>query len=894
MAITMNFLSWQRSAIVADADEDGGRLKRSLVLTLDDTGDAAAPIDFPLSIAFPAASDVATVKQSAIRHLAPKSATADAETTKFVHIDFFEPDVPWRYTPKRPMANGALKPWLALLVGTADEMQVAAGLVTVRDSVLLQHDLASSELWAHVQQDETGRAFSRLLSPRKLVPQQCHVAALVPAFTSTGESMWAAAMRNFTELPAFFSWEFQAAEEGDFETLARALRLRPSGNLGVATLYYDRPVTNVKASLSLGGAITSLAAHPSLPDEVKAARNDLDVLNGELQDEIPLGAVPPPGRQIMHLPVYGAQWRENPDQIQWSRSMNDDPRHRGVAGLGNRMAVLEQESLLAAAVEQAGALQDAGQRIGFLAFGLDAAKRLWQTRLPEAPEIRLRLFGPAMGRMPAEGGGTVLGRVTGEESIVDSALFSSAAQRLLRDGTARARLSAGAGRIDRAAFLRAANTPAAPPNKTLPGMPHVDTIARELGERPFEEAIGLPDFGERLWDVLRKFDGRVVDQGHVVAFLEVVNDALGLQCGDWILSFYNELLETAQDPAPVFDTENMLGAIERCLGSNISDIAKRAGLSAALPRPEPPDPRRPIALDRLADAVAAAIDPTQVMPPAWARVKATIDGLDLSTLEPREAPIGLDYPTWTLVNAHAREWLLPGAGSIPKDSVVALQTNPTFVDAFMVGINTQFIAEMRWRNLPAPRIGTPLRMFWGYANHETGVRDPDIQPINDWPSRDLGALGADDVGDISHQNVRPGDVTGRRDLVIAFRTALFRRYPSTLVYLVRALPGDDLDARLKSAPDFTIPADPAQRWCFGPIFFGTMEPDLVFFAFDVDPDAVEECWLVLDEPPTELRFRNDQGTNWPDSATFADKTIDHPTRIAISGAVLKTESELHP
>ena len=193
----------------------------------------------------------------------------------------------------------------------------------------------------------------------------------------------------------------------------------------------------------------------------------------------------------------------------------------------------------------------------------------------------------------------------------------------------------------------------------------------------------------------------------------------------------------------------------------------------------------------------------------------------------------------------------------------------------------------------SPRVGTPLRMFWGYANANTGAREPDIRPINDWPSLPAGSANADDVGAVAHQNVRPGDLLGRQDLVIAFRTPLFRRYPSTLVYLARTLGGENVDDRLKAAPDFTIPANPADRWCFGPIFFGVMEPDLVFFAFDVDPDTLSQYWVVLDEPPTELRFRSDNDNGWAQvtSAEVANAIIDHPTRVAINGAELSFQAE---
>lgn len=878
---TMNFLSWRRAQIVGRSDRVvEGRLRRSFPLSLDDTQDGVGATDVDLELAFPAAGDVKALRPSAIRHMAPKPNTADAETTKCVHIDFFDAELPWRYTPEALQGN-ALRPWMVLLVGTDEELSVAAGIASAQPSVLKAHPLAESHKWAHIQ-TAAADTFSRILSPYRLKPQRSHMAVLVPAFAADGQSMWDDAGQPRDKLTAYFSWRFQAAEEGDFETLARALEPAETDGLGIATLRYDRPRTGVSAKLTLGGAITSLNGHPSEAEAVDTARGDLKTLQ-QIEDIHPADEIPrQPDRDIMQLPDFGKLWVEETETVQWSNAINDDPRHRGVAGLGIEMAILEQEALMTAAIGQAGALQDAGQRVAFLAAGLDAAQRLWKRRLPDEPWLRLRLFGPAMGRMVSDNGHTVLDRVTDARSPLDAAIFSSAALRLLRDGTARARFSA-AGHIDRADFLNAANAVPPPPAKTPEGLPHTDAI----GGKSLEEVLGLPDLGERLWEVLDAFAGSKVFEDSATKFNNVVRDEFGLECSDFIPGYFSELPGYAREEGNsslVFDEDNMLGAIDACRGNNIPGGPAKWGLGTTLPRPERPDPRRPIDPGKLSGIVSEAIDPHQPLPPAWGRVKATISGLDLGTLAPPEAPIGLDYPTWTLLNRHEREWLLPGAGKIKNNSVVALQTNPTFIDPFLVGINTQFLAEMRWRNLPAPRVSTPLRMFWGYANPNSKTRDPDIEPIGDWPSRPAGSAGADDVGDLSHQNVRPGDATGRRDLVIAFRTPLFRRYPSTLTYLVG--PGGNLDERLKAAPDFTIPANPADRWCFGPIFFGVMEPDLVFFAFDVDPGDLKQYWVVLDEPPTELRFRSDEGWAKPNSAETADHIIDHPTRVAISGARL--------
>ena len=85
-------------------------------------------------------------------------------------------------------------------------------------------------------------------------------------------------------------------------------------------------------------------------------------------------------------------------------------------------------------------------------------------------------------------------------------------------------------------------------------------------------------------------------------------------------------------------------------------------------------------------------------PPAQVRLCGRLTGIDCSWLIPPEFPIGLDFPTWDLRRTYEKEWLLPGARSLEKDSITALQTNPAFTDAFMVGINTQFMSEMRWRD----------------------------------------------------------------------------------------------------------------------------------------------------------------------------------------------------
>ena len=189
-----------------------------------------------------AAADIAGLKPGAVKHMAPAPSARDAETTKYVHIDLWETDLPWRYTPKLNQGDQQLRPWMVLLVGTAEEIQVAGGIANVQDSVLLVHNLTDSYFWAHTQDDGSKREdgssiiISRIVLPCKLDSQSSYVAVLVPAFNENGEDLWQPAgggvQRNLGKkgfIPALHSWAFGTADAGDFETLATALKIPLAG-----------------------------------------------------------------------------------------------------------------------------------------------------------------------------------------------------------------------------------------------------------------------------------------------------------------------------------------------------------------------------------------------------------------------------------------------------------------------------------------------------------------------------------------------------------------------------------------------------------------------------------------------------------------------------------------
>ncbi|MFZ4082022.1 MAG: hypothetical protein ACOYKN_12395 [Pirellula sp.] len=896
----LTFLLSRRSKIFDGATPEGGRLRGSVEMTMHDVnGNQKREIQIP-EFYFPGPKDIDGFKPGTVRKMCPHPGASDAEITKLVHVDLNDPGLPWRYSPQN---TPPIHPWIVLVVGKASEFKDAKGKILPPSATILkEHKLSESHRWAHVQlsdgktddgslddlQVADGREISRLVSPASLEPFQSYVAAIVPAFTPEGQDLWGGDGILKAVCPIYHHWEFSTGAPGDFESLVNLLRLRQTGNVGVVDLQYRQEDIH----LQLRGAITTLDADEQLdmlpPEKKEKLHTDLRALDQRvLEIDRHDGS---PQRTIIGLPQYGYPWVDDPQSVAqaaenpvspWVRSLNDDPRYRAIAGMGTWLGIAAQEELMSAATEQAGALHDAASLIRQAALGVELSSRLWQRRLPEDPAQRLQVFGPAMTRLSAGPSGSVLSQVTGRnpatgrESTLCASQFSSAAMRMLRNGTSRNRHSMTPGSIDRKALLEEAAKPPEKPRQDPDGVPNVGQVLKP-------DAFGSP-LKPTVLDVIAKFAGSPLKDAVINEFTVELQVA-GLDPDQ--ASCVNRSLESLknQQGISVASADILRLVVGTCFRSQGQDFD--LGVLVACTPPEPPDRFSPIPIGALSDAVSQAIDPTKADSPTRIRIQDTIGNLPIGNLAQPELPLGLDFCTWQLVKKYAPDWLLPGVSTIPENSIVSLQTNPTFIDAFLTGINSQFLAEARWRNLWIQRRFTPLRMFWGHIDPKTGKRMADVQPISEWAQPD--ALQKD-LGDKSHQVIDPRDAAGKNDLVILFRTELFRRYPGTLVYLAQPKPGlrpDELESFLKETPDFSAPVDPDQNRFVGPIFTGNLTPDIVFFAFDIDPQTLDKCWLVLDEPPAELRFL--QATfPFRDTLVFDDKSIDRHTRVAVSGLYLE-------
>jgi hypothetical protein len=262
---------------------------------------------------------------------------------------------------------------------------------------------------------------------------------------------------------------------------------------------------------------------------------------------------------------------------------------------------------------------------------------------------------------------------------------------------------------------------------------------------------------------------------------------------------------------------------------------------------------QPLALDAVRSELLSKTDPGRVIPRRIASMLRVGDTplaaadarivRETGALEPLLASPQLRGSMYKPLAAYAQEHFLPGIGRIEANTVGLLKTNPRFVEAFMIGANVELASELLWREFPADRGITPLRHFWDRDDGEEDI--PEIADFSAAVKLGTTALGG-----------------AKGQMVLLLRGDLLRRYPSTVVYAVRA------------APDRKMSTDPADT--SEPTMRGFIDPDIAFVGFDLDRDEVVAdpgFFFVLQEQATEPRF----GFDIP---TADDKTVPSAWRDA--------------
>lgn len=323
---TYTFLPWLRQGLSNTITQDEAaanpalRASVPLKLTVRSQGVAGAVPDADLAtttIRLYGPGDVLGIDPRAIVKTEPRHWITNFEPNNLAHIEFYDEDLPWRYTPAHAdLATHRHRPWIALVVlaerefAEKDATGKPAPFIDIADLTTLP---AKEELWAwaHVHAnrnlgandtvivnsagdeiatrltstlaEDADLAYSRIICPRKLEKNSAYHAFLIPTFetgrvaglgmdvTKVDDAMrgaWEAHPQRANlagnSFPYYYRWFFRTGIEGDFEYLVRLLKPQPmDARVGRRDIDVQRPGSNLTGItgphddgvLRLGGAL---------------------------------------------------------------------------------------------------------------------------------------------------------------------------------------------------------------------------------------------------------------------------------------------------------------------------------------------------------------------------------------------------------------------------------------------------------------------------------------------------------------------------------------------------------------------------------------------------------------------------------------------------------------
>lgn len=599
----------------------------------------------------------------------------------------------------------------------------------------------------------------------------------------------------------------------------------------------------------------------------------------------------------------------------WFRTLNLDPADRLVAGLGTRVVQMDQEDLMASAWTQVGGVLATNQALRLAQLGRYVSESLHKRLDKLDGSSLLTVTNPVTGRLPDPSFGTVRARLAASVLPLAAigqlrrfaaprgsatrfagapAARSTAVRRMLTDDAGRTRswvrplgdvLGSGSPAVladtgteigfdvdslialstpdlrvvaDGGAALRDRTAPAddfaarvlsASLEQLLAEMPEIDS-----GTADVVDAVNdvRPRITELLGAALRL---RVSECFVSVDTARKVRIAAGADERGRATVRTSELIDNWPEPVMV---DGFVSAVPSSAAWQRDVDRMFAAAAAPATTVETARPTFAVSALKLVPALSPSVTATrrvlgrlprladwpEWLPPDW---------FDDRRVEPVLAGPTFDHPMYEALHRYDPEWLMPGVADIqPAELVTVLQTNRRFVEAFLVGCNTEFATELVWRGYPTDGRATSFRSFWTASDELT-------QPVHRFdPQAPLGAHLRDDVANA---------------LVVIVRGEVVRRYPTMLAALVTQRGQGD------PPPGFN-PLGAAT-----PLFRLHLDPDILLLGFSLPgapPKPAERLqnpppgkpmawWFTLSEHVGEPRFGLLEGDGRPSTAAAWDR-----------------------
>jgi hypothetical protein len=882
-----SLLPWVRSGIASQISGTPAVNYATIPLSLSVNG---SPVGAPPHVRLPGPGDVKSIDSRAFIRTDPRDGSDSFEPNYLATVDLATPDLPWMLTPAANNGD-SLRPWICLIVlpdGSGVSLVSSSSgpaILTISLNPTTElPDLGQVDAWAHAQisgsnlsttalTGDSGANLSRLIAPRKLKPSQRYIACVVPTFRAGVHAglgiqvddndlapAWDASTTQPFTLPVYFSFRFQTGPDGDFASLARQIG-PPTGKISAGTRTIDvaEPgfglVTAPGVTLGLEGALRTYNMDSTpWPGGAQAP------YEAQLRKALAPAAAADP---VVSPPVYG-QTQTN-DQLPqsgqpplWLGELNLDPRTRLVASAGGQVVQENAEPMVASAWKQLGEVRKANQLLRQAQLAREVTSSINRRHLQtvSGDGNYLQITSPTHQRISLTLAGvtaTLSSQISA--SRVPSGAVSSNLRSLARPrGPLGRKLAAkGPQQIVERLNLPAGSTATTPASSPLTvavatrapeGMVTLDSVSPSIqfskmnattlaAASGWKITLAAPSDLSATTTVLR---GTTTTTSEAARGTTVLHGTPSTTVANVpIVNWKNDsnvpaILQSgvASMPAPfVFPSD------EATLSKVQSEFrGTAAAINSYMSTADPPAVEMPSlagspTLSSTRTVLGAAFSPEITFK---ARFGARIPlGAGPDPLQPLTGTPQFSQAMYQPLAAVSPEWMLPGISSIPQNSAILLQTNPRFVEAYMVGLNEEFSRELLWRQFPAERTQTWFQNFWAAGS------TPDIPAIARFDP-------AGHLGDHTQDHAGPGR------LALLIRADLFRRYPNALVSACRAVWNGSTRA-----------LGSTRQW---PIFQGQIGEEYRFFGFDIDdpfglpdPAANKPGWyFILEEHITEPRF----------------------------------------
>jgi hypothetical protein len=639
-----------------------------------------------------------------------------------------------------------------------------------------------------------------------------------------------------------------------------------------------------------------------------AFQTELQILVN-LPETIQTNLAAPPGSDedilndpVVTLPFYGQNHarQHKTDQVLldvtkegWYNDLNRDPRTRVPAAFGTLVVQKNQEKLMQRAWQQVQKVYEANRIVRGYRLTVAVSLKLHEKFFSMLPPAKLLAVTEPVHAKVLGSPTTVRQQLL--MSRLRAPLFSSAFRRLVRPtGKLAQRFTLQGARLDFSELVDAVNTrrvDPAPPRLVPAGIPSIDDIAAAVQPHTF------PAWLQRL---IENRNAALILALFVVAIAAVVSGAwvactlvaaTAVAGHQWLAAQARQTQVAAMLTDPVKARDAITATPPR------PDFNVRLEGEASAPAPTPgpiptgdsveaanfrtaalmsnqrlvirlPAPLPLLAFDMTIGSakVARAIDPRVSLP---RRLSALIKIPNVSFERPEEIVEVMAHPDfedamYAPLRDISKELLIPNLELIPPDTIAALETNPKFIESYLVGLNHEMARQLLWREYPTDMRGSYFRQFWevkGISNPSTPAdaeQLKDVTKLHTWPSTSL--LGSHKPTPPVNADVQPGE----KQLVLVIRGQLLKRYPNTVIYAQKAI--DDGKGNAVILDQDMTPEQFVTQLKF-PLFRAEIEPDLRFFGFDLTVEkalgTIESrqfkgdhlgWFFVIQEVPGEPRF----------------------------------------